>query len=45
MKGIGTDIEQVSRFKTNLDNKTFLNKIFLNKELEYCLNKPHPEEH
>ena len=43
--GIGTDIEKVSRFELNLNNKSFLNKIFTQNELDYCLKKPKPAEH
>tara|TARA_Y100000401_G_scaffold110978_1_gene108733 strand:+ start:2753 stop:3100 length:348 start_codon:yes stop_codon:yes gene_type:complete len=43
--GIGTDIEKVSRFESNLNNKSFLNKIFTQNELDYCLKKPKPAEH
>ena len=43
--GIGTDIEIVNRFESNLNNKSFLNKIFTQSELKYCLNKIKPAEH
>mgnify|MGYP001572110341 CR=1 FL=1 len=45
--GVGTDIESIARFR-NLDfnrNKTFFNKIFTKKEMEYCLSKKEPAAH
>tara|TARA_Y100001973_G_C5208104_1_gene343173 strand:+ start:7620 stop:7964 length:345 start_codon:yes stop_codon:yes gene_type:complete len=45
MIGIGTDIEKINRFESNLDNKSFLNKIFTDSELKYCMNNLKPAEH
>ena len=43
--GIGTDIEKVNRFESNLNNKLFLNKIFTKNELDYCFKSIKPAEH
>ena len=43
--GIGTDIEKVNRFESELNNKSFLSKIFTVNELDYCFNKIKPAEH
>jgi holo-[acyl-carrier protein] synthase len=38
--GIGTDIEEIERFRlTNKGHKTLLAKIFTEEELEYCFSK------
>lgn len=42
---IGTDIEEISRFEKYEINEKFLNKIFTQNELEYCLAKPNPKQH
>jgi holo-[acyl-carrier protein] synthase len=46
VKGIGTDIVEVSRFrdKPYETNKSFYEKMFTYKEIEYCLsyNDPYP---
>lgn len=45
--GIGVDIEDISRFE-NLPfdkNKTFYEKIFTQKEINYCLKKANPYQH
>jgi len=45
--GIGTDIEDISRFR-NLPftkNKALYNKIFTKKEIKYCLTKQDPYPH
>ena len=41
--GIGTDIENIERFKNK--EKHFLNKIFTKKELEYCFSKKNYAAH
>lgn len=43
MISIGTDIEDISRFK-NKDNK-FLNRIFTPDEIKYCLKFSNPAPH
>jgi holo-[acyl-carrier protein] synthase len=47
MRGIGVDIEEVSRFsKHEYDNKKNLyEKIFTINEINYCLNKHDPYPH
>lgn len=40
---IGADIEEISRF--NKLDKKILNKIFTEKELEYCFNKKNYSQH
>jgi len=45
--GVGTDIEDVSRFR-KLDrnkNSNFLDKIFTKKELDYSFSKAKPYQH
>ncbi len=45
--GIGTDIEEIGRFR-DLDlskNRPFLNKIFTDKELAYCFSKAKTAPH
>ena len=37
--GIGTDIIEVSRISKNIENETFLTKIFTKNEIAYCKNK------
>lgn len=44
---IGVDIEDIERFK-NLDfnkNKSFFDRVYTGKELEYCLSKTNPYPH
>jgi holo-[acyl-carrier protein] synthase len=44
---VGVDIEQISRFK-DLDrvrNFEFLNKIFTEREMDYCFSKKAPAQH
>lgn len=44
---VGVDVESIARFK-NLDragSKTFLNRIFTKRELEYCYSKKDPAQH
>ena len=45
--GIGTDIEEISRFEKNKYNKkkSFYEKIFSQNEIEYCLSKLTPYPH
>lgn len=47
IKGIGVDIEDISRFRDLpfKDNKSFYNKIFTVEEVEYCLSKVDPYQH
>ncbi|TKJ17315.1 4-phosphopantetheinyl transferase [Candidatus Woesearchaeota archaeon B3_Woes] len=47
MNIVGIDIEDISRFKKiPFDrNKSFYNKIFTNKEIEYCKKKSNPSQH
>lgn len=42
---VGCDIEQISRFKDKIDNRIFLQKIFTDYEINYCLSRAKPEEH
>ena len=44
---IGTDIVDVQRIKTSIDNYSakFVNKVFTLEEQEYCNSKPNPEIH
>ncbi len=45
--GVGTDIEDVGRFK-DLDrnrNRNFLDKIFTKKELDYSFSRGKPHQH
>jgi len=47
ISGIGIDIEEISRFrklKFN-QNKHFYEKIFVEKEIKYCLSKQNPYPH
>jgi holo-[acyl-carrier protein] synthase len=45
--GIGADIEGIDRFRElNLvDNKSFLDRVFTKKELDYCFSKQEPAPH
>lgn len=44
---LGVDIEEISRFKDLNRNKdkNFLNKIFTEKEIDYCFSKKEPAQH
>lgn len=43
--GIGTDIEEVERFKDKIKDNIFLKLIFTEKEIKYCLEKKDPSQH
>ena len=45
--GIGVDIEDISRFQglTVEKDASFLNKLFTEKELNYCFSSGNPAEH
>ena len=43
--GIGTDIEEVTRFTKAVRSRTFLLRTFSKKEIEYCQAKGSPERH
>lgn len=45
--GIGIDIIEIERIKESVENfgNKFLDKIFTEKELEYCLSKPNKYQH
>ncbi|MEK6943367.1 MAG: holo-ACP synthase [Nanoarchaeota archaeon] len=45
--GIGTDIEDIKRFKklSRIKDKIFLKKIYTGKELDYCYSKKSPGQH
>ena len=45
--GIGIDIIEIERIKKSVDNfgDSFLNKIFTQTELDYCLPKPNKYQH
>ncbi len=45
MISIGTDIVKIDRIKKLSNNKIFLNKIFTDKELEYCKLYDNPAIH
>jgi len=47
IKGIGVDIEDISRFRnTPFDqNKAFYRRLFTKSELDYCLTKSDPYQH
>ena len=47
MISIGTDIVQISRFESSLNNNKdkFLNKVFSSKEIEYCNDNNNPIIH
>jgi len=44
---VGVDIEDISRFEklNRVKNRTFLNKIFTERELNYCFSKARPASH
>ena len=42
---INSNIEKVNRFELELNNKSFLNKIFTKNELDYCFNNIKTSEH
>jgi len=43
---IGTDLEEVDRFKLDLKkDKNFLEKIFSKNELKYCFSRGNPAQH
>ena len=46
-QSIGTDIEEVSRFRNKkfAENRTFYKKIFTDDEINYCLGKIDPYPH
>ena len=47
MKGVGIDIEEVTRFRTYdpRRQKTFYQKIFTDQEIRYCMSKKDPYPH
>ena len=47
MKGIGTDIEDIARFRklNPQEHQNFLHKIYTQKELDYCFSKEYPARH
>ena len=42
---IGIDCEEIRRFQTMVDKPRLLNRIFSEKELEYCRGKADPTPH
>lgn len=42
---IGIDCEEIHRFQKVLDEPNLLNRIFTEKEIEYCKNKAKPKSH
>ena len=44
---VGTDIEQISRFKKYSENRSdaFLKKIYTQSEITYCFKHKNPEQH
>jgi len=47
VEGVGIDIIEVSRIKTNIDEygSLFTGKIFTSEEIKYCSDKPNPFQH
>lgn len=47
IKGIGVDIEDISRFKKLpfSKSKKFYERVFTKKEIKYCLSKPRSHQH
>ena len=45
MYEIGIDIENIDRFEKRLNDNSFLESIFTEKELTYCFSKAHPAQH
>ncbi|MBS3165649.1 holo-ACP synthase [Candidatus Woesearchaeota archaeon] len=47
IKGIGVDIEDISRFRNTPfeQNKAFYQRLFTKKELDYCFSKSNPYQH
>ena len=45
IKGIGVDLENISRIRCSADKKNFYKKIFTKKEIKYCLSKSNPYQH
>lgn len=47
IEGIGIDIIEINRIKQSIEKfgDQFLNKIFTEKELEYCLSRPNKYQH
>ena len=45
MFSIGTDIIKIDRIKKLIEDKKFLNKIFTDKEIEYCNSHRNPQIH
>ena len=44
IRGIGTDIVEISRIKKSMENPRFLERAFTNAENEYFKNKKAPQE-
>jgi len=42
---IGVDLEDIARFKKNINNERFMAKIFTEKEIKYCKRFSSPESH
>lgn len=42
---IGIDCEEIQRMQKVLDEPNLLNRIFTEKEIEYCKNKANPNSH
>ncbi len=45
IRGTGTDIQEISRIQSSMQQKSFLERCFLPEEIEYCMSKPHPANH
>ena len=45
IRGIGTDIQEISRIQSSMKRERFLARCFLPREIEYCMSKPRPAEH
>jgi holo-[acyl-carrier protein] synthase len=43
--GVGVDIENISRFEGLTSIDTFFNKVYTEKELNYCFSKKNPAQH
>lgn len=44
IKGIGTDIIEISRIKKSIESEHFVNRVFTKNEILYALKKAKPEQ-
>jgi len=45
IKGLGTDLVEVSRMREKIKKEGFLSIVFTKEELHYCKLKKHPSQH